>query len=143
MIRTDIDIKDALCTWVANSNLVKAAEGQTFTGINGDVYKDKRPLNSTKEDAIIAVIGRDANSQIQEAIANVNVYVPDKRRGKEAVEDTIRLRTLCTLCANLFEYSHFGDWICELDSQEVMEAGGIDWHIINNRLRLRFCNETT
>jgi hypothetical protein len=132
MIRTDIDIKDLLYQWVNGSNL--ASE------ISGKVYKDKRPLNSEKEDAIIAVIGRDAR-QIQEAIVNVNVYVADKRRGKEAIEDTIRLRTLCTICANLFEYSHFGDWICELDSQEVMEAGGIDWHIINNRLRLRFSNE--
>lgn len=132
MIRTDIDIKDLLYQWVNGSNL--ASE------ISGKVYKDKRPLNSEKEDAIIAVIGRDAR-QIQEAIVNVNVYVADKRRGKEAIEDTIRLRTLCTICASLFEYSHFGDWICELDSQEVMEAGGIDWHIINNRLRLRFSNE--
>ena len=134
MIRTDIDIKDLLYQWVNGSNL--ASE------ISGKVYKDKRPLNSEKEDAIIAVIGRDAR-QIQEAIVNVNVYVADLRRGQEAIEDTARLRTLCSLCANLFEYSHFGDWICELDSQETMEAGGIDWHIINNRLRLRFSNEET
>ena len=135
MIRTDIDIKDLLCDWILTSDL--ASE------ITGGIYKDKRPLNSDKEDVIIAVIGRDADSQIQEAIANVNVYVADIRRGSEAIEDTARLRTLCTMCAGFFEYAHFGDWICELDSQEVMEAGGIDWHIINNRLRLRFSNETT
>ena len=135
MIRTDIDIKDLLWSWINASELASA--------ITGKVYKDQRPLNSEKEDAIIAVIGRDADSQIQEAIVNVNVYVKDKQRGYEPIENTARLRTLCTTCANLFEYEHFGDWICELDSQEVMEAGGIDWHIINNRLRLRFCNETT
>ena len=135
MIRTDIDIKDLLWSWIYESAL--AAE------ITGEVYKDKRPLNSDKEDVVIAVIGRNADSQIQEAIVNVNVYVADKRRGKEAVEDTARLRALANTSATLFEYAHFGDWICELDSQEVMEAGGIDWHIINNRLRLRFSNETT
>lgn len=134
MIHTDIDIKDALWTWISASSLASA--------ITGKVYKDKRPLNSDKEDVIIAVIGRDAR-QIQEAIVNVNVYVADKRRGQEAIEDTVRLRTLSTTSATLFEYNHFGDWLCELDSQEIMEAAGADWHIINNRLRLRFCNETT
>lgn len=132
MIRTDIDIKDAIYGWIATTDLA--------TEITGEIYKDKRPLNSDKEDVLIAVIGRDAR-QIQEAIVNVNVYVKDERRGQEAIEDIPRLRMLCSLCANLFEYSHFGDWICELDSQETMEAGGIDWHIINNRLRLRFSNE--
>ena len=110
MIRTDIDIKDAIYEWIADTDLA--------TEITGEIYKDKRPLNSDKEDVIIAVIGRDAR-QIQEAIVNVNVYVADLRRGKEAIEDIARLRTLCSLCANLFEYSHFGDWICELDSQET------------------------
>ena len=137
MIHTDIDIKDALWTWITASALV-TDKGK----ISGKVYKDQRPLNSDKEDAVIAVIARDADSQIQQATANVNIYVPDKRRGQEAIDDTARLRTLCTLCATLFEYSQFTGWICELESQEVMEAGGIDWHIINNRLRLRFCNET-
>jgi len=139
MIHTDIDIKDALWTWISSSTLVSGT--QTVNGVSGKVYKDKRPLNSTKEDIIIAVIGRDAESQIQNAIVNVNIYVPDKRRGQEAIEDIVRLRGLCTLAAGLFEYHNFGDWICELSSQEVMEAGGIDWHIINNRLRLRFNNE--
>ena len=134
MIHTDIDIKDLLWSWINASALASA--------ITGKVYKDKRPLNSEKEDAIISVIGRDANPQIQEAIVNVNVYVADKRRGYEPIEDTTRLRTLSTTCANLFEYQHFGDWIVELDSQEVMEAGDIDYHIINNRLLLHFSNET-
>lgn len=134
MIRTDIDIKDLLWGWISKSNLAK--------GISGKVYKDKRPLNSDKEDIIVAVIARDANSQIQEVIANVNVYVKDLRRGQEAIEDTARLRTISTLCANLFEWNNFGDWICELDSQEIMAVNGIDWHMINNRLRIRFCNET-
>lgn len=134
MIHTDIDIKDELFTWIKTSELASA--------VSGSVYKDQRPLNSEKEDITIAVLARDAGSQIQEATVNVNVYVPDVRRGKEAIEDTKRLRTLCTKAAMLFEYHHTGDRIVALASQEVFKANGIDWHVINNRLSVRYSNES-
>lgn len=133
MIHTDIDIKDSLWSWLSSSSLASA--------VSGRVYKDKRPLNSEKEDIIIAIIARDADRQMQEAIANVNIYVPDIRREQEAVEDTQRLRQLCTAAAELLEYRHVGDGIYELSSQEVMKANGTDWHVINNRLRIRYNNE--
>lgn len=133
MIHTDIDIKDALWTWISGSSL--------GTTISGKVYKDKRPLNSEVEDIVIAIIARDADTQMQEATANVNIYVADKRRGQEAVEDTKRLRTLCTTAASVLEYKHDGNAIYELASQEVMEVPGADWHVINNRLRIRYNNE--
>lgn len=133
MIRTDIDIKDDLYAFIKASNLVSM--------VSGSLYKDSRPLNSEKEDITIAILARDAGSQIQIATVNVNIYVPDIRRGKEAVEDIARLRTLATVSSELFEYQHFGDWIITLDSQEIMPANGIDWHIINNRLRIRYNNE--
>lgn len=133
MIRTDIDIKDALWSWISGSSL--AGE------VSGGVYKDKRPLNSSKEDIVIAVIARDAGAQVQRATANVNIYVADIRRGQEAIEDTARLRVLCGEAADLFGYRHEGDAIYELDSQEVMEVAGADWHVINNRLTIRYNNE--
>lgn len=134
MIHTDIDIKDELWKWVSESTLA--------TVITGKVYKDQRPLNSDKEDIIVAVIARTAGSQIQQATANINIYVADKRRGQEAIEDTARLRTLCTEAASLFEYRHDGDAIYELSSQEVMKVYGADWHIINNQISIRYNNET-
>lgn len=134
MIHTDIDIKDELYAWVNASELAES--------VSGKVYKDQRPLNSNKEDIIIAVLARDAGSQIQEATVNVNIYVPDIRRGKEAIEDSARLRELCTAAASLFEYHHTGDRIIALALQEVYKANGIDWHVINNRLRVRYNNET-
>lgn len=133
MIHTDIDIKDDLYLWINESALAGM--------VSGKVYKDLRPLNSDKEDIIIAVLARDAGYQIQEATVNVNIYVPDIRRGQGAIEDSARLRTLCAEAAELFEYRHTGDSICELSSQEVIKANGIDWHVINNRLRIRFNNE--
>ena len=134
MIHTDIDIKDELWEWVSASDLADA--------VSGEVYKDQRPLNSDKEDIIIAVIARTAGMQRQDATANVNIYVPDKRRGQEAIEDTGRLRTLCSAAAELFGYKNIGSAIYELDSQEVMKANGVDWHVINNRIRIKYNNET-
>ena len=134
MIHTDIDIKDELWSWITASELASL--------VSGGVYKDLRPLNSEVEDIVIAVIARTAGEQIQRATANVNIYVPDKRRGKEAIEDTVRLRTLCSEAASLFGYRTTGDAIYELDSQEVMKAYGADWHIINNQISIRYNNET-
>ena len=133
MIHTDIDIKDELYAWIAASDLAGL--------VSGSVYKDERPLNSVKEDITIAVIARNANYQIQEATVNVNIYVPDIKRNRDMVENSARLRTLCTSAASLFEYNHTGDTIVTLASQEVYKANGIDWHVINNRLRIRFNNE--
>lgn len=133
MIHTDIDIKDELWSWIASSPLAEA--------VTGKVYKDQRPLNSEVEDIVIAVIARDADSQMQRATANVNIYVADRRRGQEAIEDTQKLRGLCRSAASELAYKHSGDAIYELDSQEVMKVVGADWHVINNRLRIRYNNE--
>lgn len=133
MIHTDIDIKDELYGWLRGSALAGM--------VSGSVYKDSRPLNSVKEDITIAVLARDAGSQMQEAIVNVNIYVPDVRRGKEAVEDSVRLRSLCAEAAGMLAYRHTGDCIVELTEQSVIQANGIDWHVINNRLRVRYNNE--
>ena len=133
MIHTDIDIKDGLYAWLKDGTLVGM--------ISGSLYKDKRPLNSTKEDIVISVLARDAGSQIQYATANVNIYVPDVRRGKEAVEDQPRLRALSEQAATEMEYHHFGYGIYELASQEIFQASGIDWHVINNRISIKFSNE--
>lgn len=133
MIRTDIDIKDGLFEWVKSSEVAGL--------VNGSVYKDARPLNSDKEDIVISVLTRDAGSQIQYAVANINVYVPDKRRGKEAIEDTARLRVLSRAGADDFEYQQTGGRIYELASQEIFKVNGIDWHVINNRINIRFSNE--
>ena len=133
MIHTDIDIKDELWSWISSSPLAES--------VTGKVYKDQRPLNSEVEDIVIAIIARDADSQMQRATANVNIYVADRRRGQEAIEDTQRLRKLCRDAAVVLEYRHEGDAIYELDSQEVMKIIGADWHVINNRLRIRYNNE--
>ena len=132
MIRTDISIKDTVLALVQGSPLAGM--------VSGEVYKDRRPLNSDKEDIVIAVIGSSGN-EVQRATVNVNVYVRDLLRGQDPVEDGLRLDELGTAAAELLEYRHLGDVIVELESQKVEKVNGIDWHLINNRLRIRFSNE--
>lgn len=133
MIRTDIDIKDAIYDWIAGSDTVAA--------ISGAVYKDQRPLNSKKEDIEITILTRDGGKQIQSAYVNVNIFVPDIKRGGDMIEDTARLRTLCALAAEDFDYVHNGSSIFELDSQQVYRVNDADLHAINNRILVRFNNE--
>ena len=133
MIRTDIDIKDDIYGWLTGSTLAGM--------LSGSVYKDQRPLNSDKEDIVISVLARDAGSQVQYATVNVNIYVPDVRRGQEAVENQTRLRTLSTEAASLFEYKNDKGAVYELDSQEILAVNGTDWHVINNQLKIRYNNE--
>lgn len=45
------------------------------TLITGNIYKDKRPSGSTKEDIVINDISMD-NSFLQDGVFNVNCYVP-------------------------------------------------------------------
>ncbi len=135
MIRTDIDIKDDVFYILQGSELL----GE----VSGSVYKDQRPLNSQDEDIIISLLARDAGYQIQQAEVNVNIYVPDISRGLDKIENTIRLRLLSTKAAALFEYIHRGNMIISLASQEIVKVNGLDWHVINNRLRIYYNNETT
>lgn len=50
-------------------------EGNILNVISGIVYRDKRPIGSTKEDIVINSIAMD-NSFLQDGVFNVNCYVP-------------------------------------------------------------------
>lgn len=50
-------------------------EGNILNVISGIVYRDKRPIGSTKEDIVINSLAMD-NSFLQDGVFNVNCYVP-------------------------------------------------------------------
>jgi len=50
-------------------------QGNVKSVINGNIYKDKRPSGSTKEDIVINSISMDG-SFLQDGVFNVNCYVP-------------------------------------------------------------------
>jgi hypothetical protein len=63
--------------------------------IKGALYKKgTRPLDSSSEDAVIAISGGDSE-QIQTIRAHINIYVPDINNGTgNLVEDKTRLKEL-------------------------------------------------
>ena len=129
---TDMDIKDAVYSWLSESPLV----GE----VSGSLYKDQRPLNSEVEDVTIAVLS-GTTGQTQETVVNVNVYVPDLRREREYVEDGVRLRVLERMCMDYMEYRKVHGAIFELERQEVFSVDDAQLHVIGNRLRIRFNTE--
>ena len=131
-MKSDIDIKDEIYNLLKGSELAQA--------VTGEVYKTRRPKNSTKEDIIIAVVANEG-SQKQEAVVNVNVYVEDNVIDGQPEEDTIRCRELADIAKSVLQEVHInGAWV-RPSPPRVFEAQDIPWHIINNKLSYKFLNE--
>ena len=129
---TEIDVKDMVYRFLTTAGIGSA--------ISGQIYKDKRPANSTLEDVEISVLASSVD-QIQQFIVNVNVFVRDLKRENEMVEDTKRIRTLSTTFMSALEYSVFDGYILALDSQHVEKIVDTDIHAINNRLNIKYNSE--
>lgn len=133
-MKSDIEIKDAICDIIDGSALEKA--------ITGKLSKTLRPANSNKEDIVISIL-ENGSGQKQEAFVNVNIYVPDYIRDGQAEENTIRLRELCRMSYELL-FNCRGDGF-RVDSsgskQRVMEVNGKKEHFINNKLLIQISNE--
>ncbi len=57
--------------WISD----RLIDGNILSIISGTVYRDKRPIGSTKEDIVINSVAMD-NSFLQDGVFNVNCYVP-------------------------------------------------------------------
>ncbi len=132
MMKSDIDVKDDIYRHIKGSALEKA--------VTGKLRKTKRPNGSDKEDIVISILANQ-NGQIQECFVNVNIYVRDIFRDKQAEEDMIRLRELCNMSEELLKVGFGDSYRFKLDSQRVLEVNGNDEHVINNKLLYRQCNE--
>lgn len=129
MMKSDIDIKDDIYRLLKGSELTLA--------VTGSLSKTQRPAGSSKEDIVVSMLA-NSNSQIQEAFVNVNIYVADLQRGTQFIEDTVRLRELCSI-AGAFLESGFGEgYRFSLHEQRVVEVPGRNEHVINNKLLYRF-----
>lgn len=143
MILSEIDIKEAFFSLVSASELPKM--------ISGHVYRDKRPINSNVEDVVISVLTTGVG-QIQPFIININVYVPDVKRGKEFIADDSRVKFLMRRCLDVLESGiaiHNIDDVHDkefglkykLESQKLYEVNGADFHAINHKIRVDACTE--
>lgn len=123
-MKTDIDIKDDFYRFINNSVL--------HSKITGELYKTIREDNSHVEDIVISV-NANVNSQIQSAYVYVNIYVPDILRGNTYIEDTKRLRELCSLSFELLQTGYIDDARFVLEEQRVISADSNE-HVVSNKI---------
>lgn len=130
-MKTDIDIKDDIYQFIKGTELANA--------VTGKIDKTSRPTGSTMEDIIISV-EENMNDDIQSALVVVNIYVSDLLRDNQYIENTIRLRKLCSLAKSLLEVGHVNDARFYLQSQRVKKVKGSDnEHYIENKLIYKYC----
>lgn len=105
----------------------------------GSLYRNSRPTNSDKEDIVISVLAT-RNAQFQMAVVNVNIYVPDVRRGNDYIENEARTRTLQQEAIELFTEIVHDEYKVEIEKQETFKVRDVNEHCINNRLLVTIIN---
>ena len=97
-MKTEAEILDDIGRYIASTMKEQ---------ITGDVYTDKRPTNSAKEDIFIHVLATSP-AQIQTALINVRIYVPNLQRQTDSVRNKKRIRELSKLAMDILS-SHIQD----------------------------------
>lgn len=132
-MRNEQEIKTDIYKILKTSELVES--------VSGVLSKTVRHDSSTAEDVVISVLSDPSNRQIEEVYVNVNVYVPDVRRGNQYEEDTIRLNELCKLSLKALRSVCGSGFRLSLDTQKTYEVSGKNEHMINNKVLYQICNE--
>jgi hypothetical protein len=106
--------------------------------ISGGVYKSKRPINSNAEDVVIGCLPT-VNLQIQPAVANVNIHVPNLNiAGDNTQPNFARLRELTTLVISKLTDQYKGSYWFDVQSQGTYPEDEINQHYSN--IRVQFFN---
>lgn len=127
MTKTGQEIVDYFYTLI-NGSIIKST-------INGSVYKSElRPVNSTKEDAVI-IFSSGLDDQIQTGFVHVNIYVPDINNGT-IVPNVARLRAIETTANTFIQGLKAGEYRIKLAStiQSFKDEDIPNQHFVNVKL---------
>ncbi|MEO6610745.1 MAG: hypothetical protein ABIT05_01390 [Chitinophagaceae bacterium] len=134
-MKTTLDLIDILWTLINGSAL------KTALVSGGGIYKHERPLNSNNEDVVINSLPI-INQDLQVAICNVNIHVPDKTinvtGGQQIVADHVRLKALSTVAVGVLDKNWGDDYNFSVQQQTVMADETPGSHFIN--IRIEFFN---
>lgn len=128
---TGIEIEEDVFKVIASSALA--------SDINGIVCrKDTRPLNSKKEDVVVAHIG-GVNGQEQEGALNVNCFVQDIDDGSGTLVPNItRCKAIATILESVIEAIHIDDYLFTIDSViDTYKVQNANEHCVNVRVAYR------
>lgn len=131
-MKTDVEIRQDIRAIVAASEIASS--------ISGSVRIIPRATGSKLEDCVISVLDGD-NGQIQDAIVNVNVYVPNITSGGDSVENVSRTKPLAKTCEAVLDRGSGEGFRFHLEKQRILPVNGKDEHVINNRIRYKYNNE--
>ena len=111
-----------------------------FTGLSltGGVYRNQRPLNSTKEDVVVNTITLSQDSDPQLGQSNVNIHVPDLTIALEGVQqnvpNTARLKTLANAALTKLRSTIVQGLATSVDFQTIIEEPEIKQNYVNIRI---------
>ena len=132
-MKSDIEIKDDIYNYIKKCALDKEVSGKLCK-------RGILPAGSDKEDIVLNVLANE-NGDTQQAVVNVNVYVPDDFIDNQYEENTLRLRELCKIFKDKLNRGYGKDFHIYLMSQRVLAVNGANVHVINNKLEYKHLNE--
>jgi hypothetical protein len=134
-MKTTLDLVDVVYNELKSGPLKSA--------ISGGVYKYTRPLNSSLEDVVINSLPV-TNQQLQQAIVNVNVFVPNADislgGAQQKMADHVRLKALAALAVDELKDGISGDYTWDVQQQTVIQDDESDSYYINIRLQFYVSN---
>lgn len=130
------EIKDTLWKKLDGSSLK--------TAITGKIRRDERPVNSQTEDVVVNCLAVP-NSQLQIAIANVNIFVPDSNRTDNGVTEkeanNKRLKELFLIALPIIKDVVVDtDNFYEVQQEQVIADPESASHFVNIRLNFYSAN---
>jgi hypothetical protein len=89
--------------------------------LSGDVYKQLRPVNSELEDIVVNSLPVNAE-QLQQAVLNVNIFVPNLKVSVNNLVDTfqpdwVRLKSLTSLVLEFLKSQSGSDYWYQVQQQ--------------------------
>lgn len=134
-MKTTLDLVDIVYSVLINSSLKSA--------ISGKIYKFKRPVNSNVEDVVINSLPV-TNQQLQTAIVNVNVFVPELALSVNSEPDDqpdfVRLKQLAALAVAALMDGVAGDYTWDVQQQTVIEDEESSQYYVNVRIEFFVSN---
>lgn len=129
-MKTTLDIEEVLWKFLNNSSLKSS--------INGGIYKVKRPAGSLKEDIVVNSLPVN-NLQLQSAVVNVNIHVPNRTFKSGDVLDAsqpnhARLKVLGNAAVAILVDQWDTDYNFDVQQQNLFEDEDGNSHYINIRL---------
>lgn len=110
---------------IVNTALIKSS-------INGEVYNDGRPLNSTKEDIVVNTITITQQFTPQTATSNINCYAKDVAKGEK---NTKRLKEISRLVIDTFKQTELYGKSLFILNQTIIQEADEKQHFVNIRIQ--------